>query len=136
MQNRKAERPPELSLKAQPLSLNVLPQIEIPPSTKNLSLSLPTLVSISPIIRTLSRCDQLPSELVPGIINKDEDTICTYIDGYSLETIFICKVCYCDQFRSTEAIKTHIREVHKISIQSRADYTFKPRYECLSSGHM
>jgi hypothetical protein len=117
---------------ADSLSLNILSQIGIPPKTKNFSLSAPILVAISPKTKILSRCDQLPSEMFPGLIHEDEMIISTYIDGLKLETIFICKICHCDLFRSTQVIKNHLCDVHNISIQPRADYPFEPTFECLS----
>ena len=71
------------------LSTELLDQIDIPPSAKVLSLSYPTIVSIPLIKRNLSRCRQFPLEIVPGLMNVDELTISTYIDGFKHETIFI-----------------------------------------------
>ena len=91
-----------------------------------LSLSAPTCVSISPAKSNLSICSQFPSEIVPGLINEDEQTISTYIDGFRHETVFICKLCNSDHFRSTPSIKKHQREVHKIIVRPILNYPFEP----------
>ena len=114
------------------LSMKILAPIDVPPSIKMLSLSAPTCVSISPAKRNLSICSQFPSEIVPGLINEDELTISTYIDGFRHETVFICKLCNSDHFRSTPSIKKHQREVHKIIVRPTLNYPFEPTFECLS----
>ena len=119
---------------------NILPALPIPllskeilvPSITMLSLSAPTCLSISPAKRNLSICSQFPSEVVPGLINEDEQTISTYIDGFRHETVFICKLCNSDHFRSTPSIKKHQREVHKIIVRPILNYPFEPTFECLS----
>ena len=89
-------------------------------------------MTIPPILRKLSRCNQLASEYVPGLINEDEDTISTYIDGYAHKTIFICKVGNTDHYQSTQDIKKHLREVHKIHTLPSINYPFETRAECIS----
>ena len=121
---------PELSKPI--LSCITLQQIDIPPSEKLLSLSTPTLVSIQPQPRKLSGCNQLPTEMVPGVINEDEIAFNTYIDGFTQKTIFICNFCYCDTLRSTQSMRQHLQEVHKICIRPRPNYPFEPRCECTS----
>ena len=79
------------------LAIEILPHIDISP----LSRSSTTLVAIPAIRRNLSRCNQLASESVPGLFNEHELTISTYIDGFTHKTIFICKVCNKDHYRST-----------------------------------
>ena len=106
-------------------------QVDVLPIPKVLSFSAPTLVSISPVRRILSRCNQLATECVPGLINEDEQTISTYIDGFTHTTIFICKLCNTDHYRSTPEIKKYIREVHKIVVQPITNYNFEPTFECL-----
>ena len=114
------------------LAIENLPQIDVPPLPKVLSYSSPTFVAISPMKRNLSRCNQLSSESVPGLLNEDEQTISTYIDGFSHQTIFICKVCNTDHYRSTLEIKKHQREVHRIVFSPRMNYPFESRFECIS----
>ena len=121
--------PVNISPKMKPLSIETLPQVDVPPFSKPLALSALTFVSIPPTQRILSRYNQLALELVPGIINEDEDTISTYIDGYTHRTIFFCKLCWSDHFQSTQAIKKHLREVHKISTRPSLNYHFEPRFE-------
>ena len=119
---------------------NILPALPIPllskeilvPSIKMLSLSAPTCLSISPAKRNLSICSQFPSEVVPGLINEDEQTISTYIDGFRHETVFICKLCNSDHFRSTPSIKKHQREVHKIIVRPILNYPVEQTFECRS----
>ena len=74
------------------LSLEVLPQVDIPPCNRNLSFSPPTVVTIAPTPPTLRICSQFPTEVVPGLIDEDEDTISTYIDDVMHETVFICTI--------------------------------------------
>ena len=114
------------------LSIKILPQIDVSPHSKILSTSNTTLVSIPTVPRKLSRCNQLASECVPGLYNEDEDFISTYIDGYTHQTIFICKVCNTDHYRSTQEIKKHMREVHRICTIPSMNYPFEPRFECIS----
>ena len=111
------------------LSIEALLSVDVPPVKKPLSFSTPTFISIPPIQRSLSRCNQLAVDAVPGLINEDENTISTYIDGFTHKTIFICKLCYCDHFQSTEETKMHIRQVHKIITRSTMNYYFEPRFE-------
>ena len=84
------------------LSINFLQPVDVLPTPKALTFSAPTLLSISPARRILSRRNQLATECVPGLINEDEQTISTYIDGFKRATVFMCKICYCDLCRSTE----------------------------------
>ena len=114
------------------LSTELLDQIDIPPSSKVLSMTYPTIVSIPPMKRNLSPWSQFPSEIVPGLMSEDELTISTYIDGFKHETIFICKLCNTDHCRSTQEINKHIREVHKIVVRPNPNYEFEPIFECLS----
>ena len=99
------------------LAIEILPQIDISPLTKILSCSSTTRVAIPAIRRNLSRCNQLASESVPGLLNEHELTITTYIDGFTHKTIFICKVCNTDHYRSTAEIKRHLKDVHLHSIK-------------------
>ena len=114
------------------LTTKLLDQIDIPPSSKVLPLTYATIVSIPPMKRNLSRCSQFPSEIVPGLMNEDELTISTYIDGFKHVTIFICKLCNTDHCRSTQEINKHIREVHKIVVRPNPKYEFEQIFECLS----
>ena len=114
------------------LSLKSLPQIDIPPAEKILTLSVPSSVSIPAVPTRLSRCSQFPIEAVPGVFNEDEGTLTTYIDGITRRTIFICNFCYCDSFISIQSIKNHLREVHKISMQPNPNYPFETKFECVS----
>ena len=113
------------------LSINFLQPVDVLPITTVLTFSAPNLLSISPVRRILSRRNQLATECVPGLINEDEQTISTYIDGFTHETIFICKLCNTDHYRSTPEIKKHIREVHKIVVRPIMNYNFEPTFECL-----
>ena len=114
------------------LSIEILPHTDIPPVPKTPTCSSTTLVSISPVRRNLSRCNQLASESVPGLFNEGELTNSTCIDGFTHRTIFICKVCNTDHYRSTLEIKKHLKEIHGISIQPSMNCPFEARYECFS----
>ena len=114
------------------LAIEILPQIDISPLPKILSCSSTTLVTIPATQRNLSQCNQLASESVPGLFNEHENTISTYIDGFTHKTIFICKVCNTDHYRSTAEIKKHLQEVHRIYIQPSMNYPFESRFECIS----
>ena len=114
------------------LTVEVLPKIDIPPTSKNLSSSIQSSVSINQNPKILSKCKLSTSEIVPGLLNEDEDTFSTYIDGYTLETTYICNFCYNDLLRSTQAIKKHLLEIHKMCTRPRANYHFEPRFQCLS----
>ena len=122
---------PASSIYPASLSLEVLPQVDIPPCNRNLSFSPPTVVTIAPTPPTLRICSQFPTEVVPGLIDEDEDTISTYIDGVLRETVFICTICYCDLFRSTQFIKKHLQEVQAVITKPRMKHYFDPRFECI-----
>ena len=114
------------------LSISIIPQIDVSPHSKILTFSPKTLVSIPTVPRKLSWCNQLASEYVPGLFNEDEETISSYIDGYTHQTIFICKVCNTDHYQSTQEIKKHLREVHRIWTLPNMNYPFETQFECIS----
>ena len=120
-------------VKAKPsLSIEILPHNDFPPKNKIISFLTPTLVSCSPIPRQLSIGSQLPFEIVPGLFDEDQETISTYIEGTTRQTTFVCNICYSDHFRSTQSIKKHRLEVHKIFTQPNVNNPFEARFELLS----
>ena len=112
------------------LSIKFLPQIDIQPNPRKiLSYSNPCIISIAPISRNLSNCKIMPSEIVPGIVNEDEDLFFSYINGGTFETTFVCNFCYNDNFNSTQSIRRHIRNAHRTQMEQNLQFQQQQPYQ-------
>jgi hypothetical protein len=137
-----------------------LPQIDIPPSIKLLSLSTPTITSLSPKERTLTCSVPVfaevsptkqpllpksrknisfrkfqPVEIVPGARNDDSLLFSSYIDGGTFTTTFVCHFCYDDYtFKAANTLRTHIETVHRKEMHHKLKFKpiFEPIFETMS----
>ena len=101
-----------IPIRRSPLSIKILSLVDISHSPKILSCLVLLRVSITSQKKRISFCKILPSEIVPGISNEDEDLFFTYIDGSTFQTTLVCNFCYNDSFTSTQSNRRHVRNTH------------------------
>ena len=124
------------------LSIQILPNIDIPPSS-NIEPSQPrqlsdirqTTITIPLKHRNLSFQKFFPTEIVPGSRWEDDSLFSSYINGGTHTSTFVFHICYGDfTYKSADAIRSHIHIVHPQDMNYRLKnhLNFHPKYEDLN----